>query len=121
MHQPWIESPDPVAADCGLRSVTSASSTVRTMNTTEVPNTQCGRFWSMIQPYSSGLMIPPMLKPVETMPKARAGRARRGGGADQHVARRGNHAAEESGRAHRRRQRRHRQIDGRNDKHDDGV
>src|SRR6185437_16064221 len=56
---------------CGTRSVTSASSTVSTMNTTEAPNTQCGRFWSMIQPNSSGLMMPPMLNPVETMPKAR--------------------------------------------------
>ena len=41
------------------------------MNTTDAPNTQCGQFWSMIQPNSSGLTMPPMLKPVETMPKAR--------------------------------------------------
>src|SRR5258708_1109957 len=56
---------------CGLRSVASASSTVRTMNTTEAPNTQCGAFWSMIQPNNNGLTMPPRLKPVVTMPKAR--------------------------------------------------
>src|SRR6185437_12454043 len=56
---------------CAPRSVTSASSTVRTMNTTDAPNTQCGKFWSMIQPNNSGLTMPPRLKPVETMPKAR--------------------------------------------------
>ena len=41
------------------------------MNTTDAPNTQCGEFWSMIQPNSNGLMMPPTLKPVETIPKAR--------------------------------------------------
>jgi len=41
------------------------------MNPAEAPNTQCGKFWSMIQPNNSGLMMPPMLKPVDTMPKAR--------------------------------------------------
>src|SRR4030088_600240 len=56
---------------CGLRSVTSASKTVRTMNTADAPKTQCGKFWSMIQPNSSGLTMPPRLKPVETMPNAR--------------------------------------------------
>src|SRR5258708_17376340 len=55
----------------GLRSVASASRTVRTMNTTEAPNTQCGAFWSMIQPNNNGLTMPPRLKPVVTMPKAR--------------------------------------------------
>src|SRR6476660_1165239 len=40
---------------CGPRSVTSASKTVRTMNTADAPNTPCGKFWSMIQPNSSGL------------------------------------------------------------------
>src|SRR3984885_13048709 len=55
----------------GFRSVASANRTVSTMNTTEVPNTQCGRFLSMIQPNSNGLMTPPILKPVETMPNAR--------------------------------------------------
>ena len=38
---------------------------------TEAPNTQCGAFWSMIQPNGSGLTMPPRLKPVETIPKAR--------------------------------------------------
>ena len=56
---------------CGPRSVTSASRTVRIMNTTEAPNTQLGAFWSMTQPNSSGLTIPPRLNPVETMPNAR--------------------------------------------------
>ena len=55
----------------GLRSVRSDSTVVMSMKTTEAPNTQCGAFWSMIQPNNSGLMMPPMLKPVETMPKAR--------------------------------------------------
>src|SRR6266851_925288 len=56
----------PAERACGPRSVTSASNTVRIMNTTEAPNTQCGKFWSMIQPNSSGLTMPPRLKPVET-------------------------------------------------------
>src|SRR5580658_828667 len=60
-----------LAEACGFRSVTSASRTVSIMNMTEAPNTQCGIFWSMIQPNSSGLTMPPRLKPVETMPKAR--------------------------------------------------
>ena len=34
-------------------------------------NTPRGIDWSMIQPNISGEMIPLMLKPVETMPKAR--------------------------------------------------
>jgi len=33
------------------------------MNTTDAPNTQCGKFWSMIQPNNNGLMMPPTLKP----------------------------------------------------------
>src|SRR6476661_5837097 len=41
------------------------------MKITDAPNTQCGALWSMIQPNSSGLTMPPRLKPVETMPKAR--------------------------------------------------
>src|SRR6267154_2006819 len=53
------------------RSVNGDSTTVATMKITEAPNTQCGALWSMIQPNSSGLMMPPRLKPVETMPKAR--------------------------------------------------
>src|SRR6478735_4387715 len=56
---------------CGLRSVTSARMTVSTMKATEAPNTQCGMFWSMIQPNNNGLKMPLKLKPVETMPKAR--------------------------------------------------
>src|SRR6266699_4741158 len=62
---------DPAGSACGLQSLKSASRTVRIMNTTEAPNTQCGQFWSMIQPNSSGLTMPPRLKPVETMPNAR--------------------------------------------------
>src|SRR2546429_3869136 len=55
----------------GLRSVTGASNTVRIMNTAEAPNTHCGQFRSMIQPNSSGLTIPPRVKPVVTIPNAR--------------------------------------------------
>src|SRR3981189_510394 len=61
----------PAARACGPRSVTRASRTVRVMNTTEAPNTQCGEFWSMIQPNTRGLTMPPRLKPGDTMPKAR--------------------------------------------------
>src|SRR5450631_3427472 len=61
----------PAEPVCGPRSVNSASRTVRVMKTTDAPNTQCGMFWSMIQPNSSGLKMPLRLNPVETMPKAR--------------------------------------------------
>ena len=62
---------DGFAAAGRLRSVTSASSTVSAMKTAARQNTPRGIDWSMIQPNSSGEMMPLMLKPVETMPKAR--------------------------------------------------
>ena len=68
MHRQVVTA---LTGSAGLRSVTSASRTVSTMKATDAPNTQCGRFWSMIQPNNSGLRMPLKLKPVETMPKAR--------------------------------------------------
>ena len=68
MHRQVVR---PLTGSAGLRSVTSASRTVSTMKATEAPNTQCGMFWSMIQPNNSGLRMPLKLKPVETMPNAR--------------------------------------------------
>ena len=44
-------APEAFCLSCGVRSVASASATVITMNTTDAPNTQCGWFWSMIQPH----------------------------------------------------------------------
>ena len=41
------------------------------MKTTRRPATHRGEPWSIIQPNSSGPMMPPMLKPVETMPNTR--------------------------------------------------
>src|SRR5947207_381152 len=41
------------------------------MRTTTPPNTHWGEPWSIIQPNTSGPMMPPMLNPVETMPNTR--------------------------------------------------
>ena len=70
------------------------------MNTTEAPNTQCGMLWSMIQPNNRGLMMPPILKPVETMPKARPA-APAGAALRTSMSREGgDHAAEEAREPH---------------------
>src|SRR3984893_9320020 len=53
------------------RSPISASATVRIMNTTLAPNTQRGAPKSMIQPNSIGPIMPPVLRPIETIPNAR--------------------------------------------------
>ena len=53
------------------QSLASAISDVIAMNSTDEKNTQRGRLWSMIQPPISGPTVPPMLKPVVTMPNTR--------------------------------------------------
>ena len=53
------------------RSAARAKATVSTMNTTLAPNTQRGAPWSMIQPNSIGPIIPPVLRPIDTIPNAR--------------------------------------------------
>src|SRR5262249_44732473 len=53
------------------RSPIKTSATVRIMNTILAPNTQRGAPRSMIQPNSIGPIIPPVLRPMETIPNAR--------------------------------------------------
>ena len=81
-------------------------------------STDLGEPWSIIQPNSSGPMMPPMLKPVETMPNTRPMRARRRGPPHQHVARRLDHAENDAGEAHGEDERRHRQREGGDEQHD---
>src|SRR5688572_18747742 len=54
-----------------FRSVINTSTTVSAMKQAAPQNTPRGIDWSMIQPNSSGETMPLILKPVETMPKAR--------------------------------------------------
>jgi len=75
----------------------------------------------MIQPNSSGLTIPPRVKPVVTIPNARPAAPAGAASADQHIARGRDHAAEESRGCHRRGQQQRRHSDGRDDKHDGRV
>ena len=53
------------------RSPTSATATVIIMTMTLAPNTQRGAPWSMMKPNISGPTMPPILKPLVTMPKVR--------------------------------------------------
>jgi hypothetical protein len=105
---------------CWLRAVMSASRTVRIMNTTEAPKTQRGAFRSIIQPNRSVLTMPPILAGGDdAKSSARSSRGR--GVTDQHIARRRDHSAEKSSRAHHSRQQQRRQVDGGDGKYDHSL